>query len=138
MRLASARLFAWGGPVPGQVRLASAAPSERRGLLLCVEGEGGAVGLGEAAPLPQLSSDTLEQDEHALMRLDWSSVELPASFAELGGVYPRARGDWGAPAARFAFETALASAAASVALVPLHRWRRADEAHGAGPVARSC
>jgi L-alanine-DL-glutamate epimerase-like enolase superfamily enzyme len=137
VRLASARLFTWGGPVPGQVRLASAAPSARRGLLLCVEGEGGAVGLGEAAPLPQLSSDTLEQDEHALIRLDWSSVELPVGLAELGGAYPRARGDWGAPAARFAFETALASAAASSAMLPLHRWLLADEAHRAGPVARS-
>jgi o-succinylbenzoate synthase len=40
--------------------------SERAAVLLEVRGEGGAIGLGEAAPLPGMSIDTLDQTERAI------------------------------------------------------------------------
>lgn len=116
------RVFAWGGPVPPEVRMGLLAPAARRGLLLAVEAEGGALGLGEAAPLPQLSMDDAGVDQIALARLDWREVAIPRDARELGSLYPQAGGDLLAPAARFAFETALASLAATRAVEPLHRW----------------
>ena len=58
----AARTVRW--PIAGQG--AARGRSERAAVLLEVRSDGGAIGLGEAAPLPGMSRDTLEQAEAAL------------------------------------------------------------------------
>lgn len=94
---------------------------ERRGLLLRLEGPGGATGYGEAAPLPGISEETLENCRAALAQISdqqWLWLDR-TPIAELGqgldglGSVP--------PSARFAAETALLDLRARRAELPVHR-----------------
>jgi len=69
---------------------AARARTVREALLVELRDERGAIGLGEAAPLPGVSPDTLEDAERAVAAFSLETLALPA-----------------APAARFALETAL-------------------------------
>lgn len=72
--------------------------TERASVIVTVETAGGHIGLGEAAPLPGMSTDTLEDAQRELAAL---AVPFTAT--------PRLR----SPSAQFAIETALANAAAA-------------------------
>lgn len=107
MRIAAiaARTVRW--PIAGTG--AARGRGERAAVLVEVRSDRGAIGLGEAAPLPGMSPDTLEDAERAI-----------AAFARLAGVELADReaarllvaATTAPPAARFALETALLDALA--------------------------
>jgi o-succinylbenzoate synthase len=77
---------------------------EREAIVLAVCADDGVAGLGEAAPLPGMSIDTLADAEHAIAELAARLPILIESPAHATGVADRIAA---APAARFAIETAL-------------------------------
>jgi len=81
---------------------------ERRGLLLRLEGADGAVGWGEAAPLPGFSTETLDEATHRLRRRaeELSGVELMESVID--DVLRRQAGDEEPPSVQFAVTSAIA------------------------------
>jgi o-succinylbenzoate synthase len=83
-------------------------------LIVGVRTEGGATGAGEAAPLPGMSIDTLEDAERAVSDL---AVRLPVAVDSPGHATGIADRVTGAPAARFAIEAALLTALAQRARV---------------------
>jgi L-alanine-DL-glutamate epimerase-like enolase superfamily enzyme len=101
----AARTVRW--PIAGTG--AARGRSERAAVLVEVRSDRGAIGLGEAAPLPGMSPDTLADAEHAI-----------AAFARLTGAELADReaarllvaATTAPPAARFALETALFDALA--------------------------
>src|SRR5512138_2466049 len=107
MRIAAiaARTIRW--PIAGTG--AARGRSERAAVLVEVRSDRGAVGLGEAAPLPGMSPDALEDAERAI-----------AAFGRLTGAQLADReaarllvaATTAPPAARFALETALFDALA--------------------------
>ncbi|HEX3480608.1 MAG TPA: enolase C-terminal domain-like protein [Kofleriaceae bacterium] len=107
MRIAAivARTVRW--PIAGTG--AARGRGERAAVLVEVRSDRGAIGLGEAAPLPGMSPDTLADAEHAI-----------AAFARLAGAELADReaarllvaATTAPPAARFALETALFDALA--------------------------
>src|SRR5439155_1149957 len=83
--------------------------SERRALVIAVRTDDGATGLGEAAPLPTMSIDSLDDARHATAELAQRVpfvVDSPAHATNLADRITTA------PAARFAIETALLTALA--------------------------
>jgi o-succinylbenzoate synthase len=83
--------------------------SEREGLLLRIVTSDGAVGQGEASPLPRYSRETIEASRAGLERMDWARLPEPdagePAMEYLGRLDDELRG---LPAsARFAVETAL-------------------------------
>lgn len=115
------RLFAWGGGVPAEIGSARGTFGERRGLLLAVE-SGGVLGLGEASPLPGFSLETIDACAEALASMNWRLVELPVDPTRLEEAWACASGRADVPAARFAFETAVASIAATARGISLSTW----------------
>src|SRR5262245_30258848 len=107
MRIVSvdAREASW--PLDG--RGAARGRRERTAVLLEVRTERGAIGIGEAAPLPELSFDTLDDVRAAIVDF---AARVPCE-AELNDR------DVASPAARFAIETALLVARAAEEGVPL-------------------
>ena len=99
---ADGRRVKWQMPVRGAAR--GGGWSEREALVIGVRSEDGATGLGEAAPLPGMSVDSLADAERALADL---RARLPIAVAAPGAV---AREIADEPAARFAVETAFAVA----------------------------
>jgi O-succinylbenzoic acid--CoA ligase len=87
--------------------------TERRALIVEVETAAGARGLGEAAPLPGMSADTLEDAERAV---DALAARAPLDVGDGLDAFAAvaAEGAGEAPAARFAIEAALAEALAAV------------------------
>jgi len=78
--------------------------TERTSLVLAVTGEDGATGLGEAAPLPGMSIDTLDDARRACEAL---ATLVPFAISSLADALALADRLATAPAARFAIETAL-------------------------------
>ena len=91
-----------------QLTNARAAWSQRSGLVLTLRG-GGAVGQGEAAPLPGYSRETLEACAAALQAVRWDALRAPGAPDEVAGVVEAALAAAAlAPAAaRCALEAAL-------------------------------
>jgi o-succinylbenzoate synthase len=94
--------------------------SERAAVILEVRSDRGIIGLGEAAPLPGMSRDTLDDAARAIAafigRAPFEVADRDAAFGHAAGV--------ASPAARFAIETALLDALArerSVTLAALLR-----------------
>lgn len=81
---------------------AARASTVREALLVELRDELGAIGLGEAAPLPGVSPDTIAGAERAVAAL---AARLPLEVDELDDLAAATA----APAARFALETALVS-----------------------------
>lgn len=109
MRVVRHRLRRVGGEVPGEVGNRASTWRERHGVLLEVEDDGGARGVGEASPLPGYSPDTLEACEAALAA--WGA-RLPIEIGGDGPPLERVEASSSsapddAPAARMAVETAL-------------------------------
>ena len=108
MRIVSvaARTVRW--PLPGHG--AARGRNERATMLVELGGDGGAIGLGEAAPLPGMSIDTLDGAEDAVTAL---AARVPFEVTDRGSAFAVARAVAArAPAARFAIETALLDALA--------------------------
>lgn len=102
----------WGGAVLGPVLAKRQALDERRSILVVLRSELGATGLGEAAPLPGYSPDTLDEAWQALER---SSAEPLLEAARRGGVAALEGvldAQQLAASARFALETATLDAVA--------------------------
>lgn len=109
MTLAAVSLTPLSAQLDGGLRNSRASWSGRRGLLLQLVDRSGAIGQGEASPLPGYSPDTLEDCERSLCSLDWQRLAAeflaepgPASLAEALALLPESL-----PAARFALESAL-------------------------------
>ncbi|HUJ62227.1 MAG TPA: enolase C-terminal domain-like protein [Kofleriaceae bacterium] len=100
---------------------------ERRAVIVAVKDATGAIGLGEAAPLPGLSRDTIADAVAAMRALATLEVVTPAITD--------------APAARFAIETALAVVAARPSARRARPLRTAivvDDADGARAARSGC
>lgn len=125
MRIASIAAHTVRWPIAGTG--AARGRSERAAVLVEVRSDRGAIGLGEAAPLPGMSPDTLDDAEAAI-----------AAFARLAGVglddreaaRLRVAATTAPPAARFALETALFDALAREQRISLAALLRAP---GRGP-----
>lgn len=89
----------------------------RHAVRLYLSDGSGHIGIGEAAPLPGLSTETAAEAREALARFEWP-VEPPTRTTQIAKIV--ARIDPGLPSARFAAETALASLATSKLGVPLY------------------
>src|SRR5882762_6161438 len=105
MRIAAiaARTLRW--PIAGHG--AARGRSERAAVILEVRSDRGIVGLGEAAPLPGLSRDMLDDAERAIAAFAGRApltIDAPAAAFAVAASAP--------PAARFAIETALLDALA--------------------------
>jgi o-succinylbenzoate synthase len=118
-----------------RVESARAAWTERRGVLVRASG-GGAVGVGEASPLPGYSPDDVDGCERALAAAApaLAGAELAAGPGLLAAIAGRvAAVPAAAPAARFALETALLDLAGQVLGQPVSRLL-ADAPAGRVPV----
>lgn len=100
MRIASlaARTVRW--PITGEG--AARGRVERAAVLVEVRSDRGAIGLGEAAPLPGMSLDTLDDAERAIAAI---AARAPFDVLDRDAAFALARG--AVPSARFAIETAL-------------------------------
>jgi o-succinylbenzoate synthase len=83
---------------------ARGAGTERAALIIAVRSTGGTTGLGEAAPLPGFSVDSLLDARHAAAEL---AARMPLELSTPGHASAIADRITPAPAARFAVETAL-------------------------------
>ena len=92
---------------PIEARGAARRWSEREAVLLAVRTDGGATGLGEAAPLPGMSIDSLADAAAAAALL---AARLPVELDTPAHASAIADRITAAPAARFAIESALLSA----------------------------
>ena len=81
--------------------------SERAAVILEVRSDRGSVGLGEAAPLPGMSGDSIEETEAAIAAF---ARRAPVEIDDVDAAFALAAG--APPAARFAIETALLDALA--------------------------
>ena len=85
MIVSTVRLYRYALPLTAPVSLAGDAHSHRRGLLVRLDAEQGAVGWGDAAPLPGFSTETLDDVvEHAHAAAPaWTGTHLPESGNDL-------------------------------------------------------
>jgi O-succinylbenzoate synthase len=120
MRIVSvaARAIRW----PIASRGAARGRSERSALVIEVRTDHGAIGLGEAAPLPGMSRDTLGDAALAASAL---AARTPFALADRDAASGIAATTTTAPAARFAIETALLDALAREGQISLAALLRA-------------
>jgi len=122
VNLSSVDVYRYSLPLHPPVRLEGRSVSRREGAMLRLETDGGAVGWGEAAPLPGFSDETLEAAVHQLRQIrgtlrqaslpdlatnghdPWSVVEIDSGLA---------------PSVRFAVESAILGVAAEATGRPL-------------------
>ena len=98
MKLAGLSLYRYELPLSEPVRLKETALRHREGLLIELASDEGAVGWGEAAPLPGFSRESLDEVTGQLRHLAGSTVDFEGAFARELDL---------APSARFGFELAL-------------------------------
>lgn len=141
-RVAYAELRALSAPMAQPVGNAHRQWPQRAGLLLRLVDEEGAVGLGEAAPLPGYSADELADCAAHLQRVNWSALDLEVDEirGEVGGLLgfapATARELARLPrAARCAAETALLTLVACRRAVPLATLLRGEPPPAAVPVS---
>jgi o-succinylbenzoate synthase len=107
VRIADAQLFRYRLPLREPLAVGDHTLTARRGLLLRVQGAGGAEGWGEAAPLPGFSRESLADAVAQARRL---AAELPGTDQPEAGLDALLRGLPGAdlpPSVRFAAESAV-------------------------------
>ena len=105
---------------------------ERRGFLLVVHDADGVVGLGDVAPLPGFSRETLEEVMARWLAIHEEVVRwtAPATRQQLGAMSPTLeRLTAGSPSLRFGLESALADLASRRAGLSLGRWLRESAAN---------
>jgi len=122
MIVTSAEIIRRQGTLPKEAWNARAVWREREGVVLRLRDDQGRIGLGEAAPLPGFSPDTLDRCEDTLRAFDMAGVPERRTgddvipWLEVAGRLV----DPNAPAARFAIETALLDLAARAEEKRLH------------------
>jgi o-succinylbenzoate synthase len=130
LRIVRAKVWRYALPLVRPMTSARGVLSERAGLILELESDGGERGLGEAAPFPGLSKETLAQAEQAL--LDLASEGSPLRAAELQDV-----SSIRALLARLALPSSAAHALDQALLSMLASRREIAPAHLLHPVART-
>ncbi|MFO0555255.1 MAG: hypothetical protein U0271_43160 [Polyangiaceae bacterium] len=120
MSLQGAQVFQWGGQ--GALLGTSRAPLAGREGLVVELRQGELRGLGEAAPYPGLSRESLDEVLASLRALDWGALRVPTHSSELAIAAQTLLGQGLAPSARFAIEAALAELAALRAGTSVARW----------------
>ena len=114
MTIADARLYRYRLPLTGPLPAGDRTLTERRGLLLCVTGEEGGEGWGEAAPLPGFSPETLKEATTQARRLRAALPGLDVPGADLEAALRAVpTGNW-FPAVQFAAESAVVEGMAAV------------------------
>ncbi len=116
MRLRSSSIHRIGGAASAPVRNARQRWSDRCGLLVALEIDGG-LGLGEASPLPGYSIDTIDEAEASLRAAVAGIEKLPGTVDEIAALAAPIV----SPTARFALETALLDLQARSQACPVHR-----------------
>lgn len=111
MVVSTVRLYQYALPLTTPLQLAGETQSHRRGLLVRLDTERGAVGWGDAAPLPGFSTETLDDVvEHACATApEWPGTYIPESGDDLSqslSAFPV--GNDCPPSLQFATESALA------------------------------
>jgi O-succinylbenzoate synthase len=104
-------LYRYALPLTTPLQLAGETHSRRRGLLIRLDTERGAVGWGDAAPLPGFSTETLDEVVgHACATApEWTGTDIPESRDDLSqSVSALSTGDDCPPSLQFATESALA------------------------------
>lgn len=82
MKITAAQIIPYHGTLPRAIETSHGCYHERAGLLLVVRDELGNYGVGDAAPFPGLSTDTLEECGKALHRLTVPTRLIPMSAQE--------------------------------------------------------
>jgi O-succinylbenzoate synthase len=126
MKLDRVQVFQYTLPLRAPLPLRGGLLTERTGFLLKLTSDTGAVGWGEAAPLPGFSEESVDAAARALESFPrrLTGYRLPRHHADLEGaslIHVQ-----GSMAASFALECAYFSLMADAAGVPLHRHLRAD------------
>jgi o-succinylbenzoate synthase len=109
-KLSGFDLYRYELPLSEPLTLGETTLHRREGLLLELTGEGGAVGWGEASPLPGFSGESLEEAAEQLRDLASSVMgrEVTEDWIDPDGDFGRALDSMDlAPSARFGFELAL-------------------------------
>lgn len=114
--------------LPKPIRTAHGAYRERAGFLVQVLSETGGYGLGDVAPLPGFSQETLEGARAAWEKLNARSrdVFIPNDATQLAAVSSRL--GLLPPSVQFGVESALADCAAREQGMPLSTWLNSDAA----------
>jgi o-succinylbenzoate synthase len=108
MRITHVRSHACAWPI--EARGAARGRRDREAILVEVRGDGGEIGLGEAAPLAGMSSDSLAEAAAAIARF---AARVPFDVEDIRDAFAIATHDApDAPSAQFAIETALYDALA--------------------------
>lgn len=105
MVVTSATCFAYHLPLAAPLTVDGRTLRERRGALLRLEGEGGAVGWGEAAPLPGFSAESRTEAVEALR--DRARALPGTTVPEQEDRLPRRGAPGDPPSVRFALQSAL-------------------------------
>ena len=106
--------------------------SERAAVVIEARTDRGVVGLGEAAPLPGLSAETLADVERAIAAF---AMRAPFDLADRDTACALAAAATTAPSAQFAIETALLDALARDRRISLAALLRAPAGHARVPLA---
>jgi O-succinylbenzoate synthase len=110
MKIAEMELYRFALPLAKPLDVEGARLTERSGIVIKLSDESGRTGLGEAAPLPGVSIESLQTVESQLLTLRHalSGEKVPDNLEELSGAFD----DWlgrfePAPSVRFGWETAV-------------------------------
>lgn len=128
MKIKSVDVYRYNLPLVEALPVAGRTLAVRSGLFVRVESDDGAVGLGEAAPLPGYSPDSLEEAAQQAVGLgDLAGQDVPEGVERLDGAFDAwVGGRLHAPSARCGFEAAVLNLLASSRGVPLRRLIAAD------------
>ena len=128
MRIAAARLRRYAIPMRDGFATAAGKHARREGRIVELADEAGRTGLGEAAPLPGLSAESLDETEAAAAQ-GCEALVGRARAADLAAVRAaRPAPPAAPPPPRGALETALSDLAARAAGLPLARYLAQDAA----------
>ncbi len=110
MKLAGFRLYRYHLPLAESPKLKGTTLRHREGLLVELTGDGGAVGWGEASPLPGFSRESLDEAARQMRDLASSMVgrEVTGDWIDTNGDFSRELDAMDlAPSVRFGFELAV-------------------------------
>lgn len=117
MDIATVALYRYDLPLEPPLQMGDFTLERRRGLLVRLEAETGAVGWGDAAPLPSFSSETLSDVVvHARSEApQWVGTSLPGADDDFGqSLRALSSGTDGPPSLQFAMESAFVSLVAAM------------------------
>ncbi|MCP4639835.1 MAG: o-succinylbenzoate synthase, partial [bacterium] len=123
-RVAGVTVYRYDLPLERPLNLAGCLVEVRSGVILRVESDAGAVGFGEAAPLPGFSMEPLHEVTEAALRSGHSltGCPVPPDLASLGQAFEQWLGPHQlAPSLQFGIEMAILTMLADAEGVPLYR-----------------